>query len=592
MAMEESFPDMFQNVEARYRMFFDHSPDGIVIIDPVTARPVEFNEMAHRQLGYSREEFAKLTISDLDVDETPEQTRAHIAEAIQKGRIDFETRHRSRQGEIRNVHVKVQSTEISGKQLYLCIWRDITDHKKAEEALARSEEKFRKAFYTSPDAVNINRLEDGLYVSINPGFTEIMGYTEADIIGKSSLELNIWDDARDRQRLVEGLKRDGRVANLEAVFRAKDGGIRYGLMSASVIDLDGTAHILSLTRDITGRIRAEEGVRESEKKFRTLTENTPDIISRFDRQGRHLFVNRAIEKVTNLKAEDYLGKTNEELGMPGEILALWNRRLRKVFETAETVHFEFDFPSPGGVRTFFSTVVPEFDEEGNVSTVLVLVRDITHQKESMEKLRRTLGATVHAIAVTVETRDPYTAGHQRGVADLARSIATEMGLSSDRVDGIRMAAIVHDLGKISVPAEILSKPTRLTKIEFEIIKTHAQSGYDILREIEFPWPIARMVLEHHERMDGSGYPNGLKNGELLLESKILIVADVVESMASHRPYRAGLGIGAALEEIEKNRGILYDEAVVDACLRLFREKGLSHDGREFRRQAFSPGQTV
>ncbi|MEW6184802.1 MAG: HD domain-containing phosphohydrolase, partial [Thermodesulfobacteriota bacterium] len=192
---------------------------------------------------------------------------------------------------------------------------------------------------------------------------------------------------------------------------------------------------------------------------------------------------------------------------------------------------------------------------------------------SLKKLRTALGGIVRITAMTVEARDPYTAGHQRRVADLARSIGQEMGLSENQVEGLRMVGVIHDLGKIAVPAEILSKPTKLTTIEFELIKTHPQTGFDILKDIEFPWPIARMVLEHHERINGSGYPNGLKGNALLWESKILMVADVVEAIASHRPYRPAHGIGAALEEIEKNRGVLYESDVVDSCLRLFREKG-------------------
>ncbi|HPL68550.1 MAG TPA: HD-GYP domain-containing protein, partial [Smithellaceae bacterium] len=178
----------------------------------------------------------------------------------------------------------------------------------------------------------------------------------------------------------------------------------------------------------------------------------------------------------------------------------------------------------------------------------------------------------------VETRDPYTAGHQRRVADLARAIATEMGLSGDQIDGIRIAGTIHDLGKISVPSEILTIPRKLTALEYSLIKNHPQSGYDILKDIEFPWPIARMIVEHHERINGSGYPNGLPGEDLLIESKILSVADVVEAMATHRPYRPALGIDAALAEITANRGILYDPEVVDACLRLFRDKGyqISH----------------
>jgi HD-GYP domain-containing protein (c-di-GMP phosphodiesterase class II) len=193
--------------------------------------------------------------------------------------------------------------------------------------------------------------------------------------------------------------------------------------------------------------------------------------------------------------------------------------------------------------------------------------------DSFQSLRKALGATVQALAVTAEIRDPYTAGHQRRVADLARSIAAKIGLRSDQIDGIRTAGTIHDIGKISVPAEILSKPTTLSKIEFSLIKVHSQSGYDILKDIDFPWPVARMVLEHHEKMNGSGYPRGLRGDDILLESRIIAVADVVEAIASHRPYRPALGIDVALSEIAKDKGILYDGDVADACLKLFQDDG-------------------
>ncbi|KAF0117913.1 MAG: response regulator receiver [bacterium] len=173
----------------------------------------------------------------------------------------------------------------------------------------------------------------------------------------------------------------------------------------------------------------------------------------------------------------------------------------------------------------------------------------------------------------VETRDPYTAGHQRRSADLARAIANEMGLSQEQVDGIRIAGLIHDLGKMYVPSEILSKPGRITDLEYSLIKTHPQAGYDILKNIGFPWPIAQIVLQHHERIDGSGYPFGLLGKDILIEAKVLAVGDVVEAIASHRPYRPSYGIDKAFEEISKNKGILYDSQIVDACLRLFNEKG-------------------
>jgi putative nucleotidyltransferase with HDIG domain len=193
-------------------------------------------------------------------------------------------------------------------------------------------------------------------------------------------------------------------------------------------------------------------------------------------------------------------------------------------------------------------------------------------QSSLNKLRSAMGGVVQAMALTVERRDPYTAGHQRRVSDLARGVAAEMALTAHQIDGIRMAGLIHDLGKICVPAEILSKPGQLTEIEHTLIKDHPQVGYEILKEIEFPWPVAQIVLQHHERIDGSGYPVGLSGDDIIIEAKTLAVADVVEAMASHRPYRPTLGRDMALGEISQNRGVLYDPDVVDACMKLLQEK--------------------
>lgn len=193
-------------------------------------------------------------------------------------------------------------------------------------------------------------------------------------------------------------------------------------------------------------------------------------------------------------------------------------------------------------------------------------------QRALESLKKSVGATIEVITSAVEARDPYTAGHQVRSASLASSIAEEMGLPEDQIDGIRMAGHIHDIGKLSVPSEILTKPTKLTDLEFALIKEHSLSGYEMLKNVESPWPLAQVVYQHHERMDGSGYPRKLKGDEILIEARIIAVSDVVESMASHRPYRPSLGLEAALEEIEKNKGILYDAAVAEACLRLFREK--------------------
>jgi putative nucleotidyltransferase with HDIG domain len=193
--------------------------------------------------------------------------------------------------------------------------------------------------------------------------------------------------------------------------------------------------------------------------------------------------------------------------------------------------------------------------------------------QSVEKLRKTTGFVIDVIALAVEARDPYIAGHQKRVADLARAIASEMKLSEDVIDGIRMAGLIHDLGKISIPAEILGQPRSLVDAEYSVVKTHPEIGYHILKEIDFARPVALIVYQHHERMDGSGYPRAIRKEEILPEAKILAVADVVEAICTHRPYRPTLGIDRALKEISQHRGILYDPEVVDVCVNLFRKKG-------------------
>lgn len=228
--------------------------------------------------------------------------------------------------------------------------------------------------------------------------------------------------------------------------------------------------------------------------------------------------------------------------------------------------------------------MPRFGNDRRLVGLIHVVRDITERKLAEEELKRTLdslrkavGAALQVLESTVEIRDLYTAGHQIRTANIARAIAAEMGLPNEKIDAIRMAGSIHDIGKLFVPSEILSKPSKLSAIEFSLIKEHARKGYEILKNVESPWPLADIVYQHHERMNGSGYPRNLKGDDILMEARIMAVADVVESMSSYRPYRSALGIDAALEEIENNRGTLYDKNVADACLRLFREKGFQFE---------------
>jgi len=329
--------------------------------------------------------------------------------------------------------------------------------------------------------------------------------------------------------------------------------------------------------------RLKENPREQIGFADIILDESPVFFVAIGRDGKTIRMN-----TTMLKALEYTPDEVEDVDylttfVPEEDREGLMRVFKKIVEHGEQTLNENRVISKTGKVYFIEWHgKPVFGPDGSFDFFVGVGIDITKRKDieksltqSLERLRRSISGIVDAISMTVEIRDPYTAGHQRRVAWLARAIAQEMGLSSEMVEGVRSAGQIHDIGKIAVPAEILTMPRKLTPIEFSIIKTHPEMGYNILKDIDFPYPLADIVLQHHERLDGSGYPKGIKGDEIIIESRILAVADVVEAIASHRPYRPAQGIDIALGEIEINKGILYDEKAVDACIRLFKEKGFN-----------------
>lgn len=357
--------------------------------------------------------------------------------------------------------------------------------------------------------------------------------------------------------------------------------------------------------------------------MRLLFSGVTDLTYIYDTEGNILFVNKVFEKFTGHRPEEFYGKPFAALFDEENLKKAMDAYTRTL--KGESPHYELCFKNTKILCEYRN--FPLRDEKGKLIGVMGIARDITARKQTEEGLRvlneslekriiehssrllelndelmreidarkrqerefkqcieksqKSLRGIIQTLALTVESRDTYSAGHQKRVAYLTSCIAEEMGLSKERVAGVRLAALLHDIGKVSVPDEILNNPDRLTEAEMNIIRGHPQVGYDILKEIEFPWSVAQIVLQHHERVNGSGYPLGLSGNDILLEAKILGVADVIDAMTSPRPYRQPIPLDKALNEISQNRGILYDFNVVYACLAIFNEKGFKFEQENY-----------
>lgn len=426
----------------------------------------------------------------------------------------------------------------------------------------------------------------------------ITGISEEELLGLYFTEL--FEDSHKR-RVKEKLdlidKGPQKISeDLPVVLKNK-------MVSLSILHVkeEDLRSVIIILNDVTERNKAEQALAEQKEFSEKMIENS--AVPTFVINSKHEVIiwNKACEELTGIKAAEMIGTNNHWKGFyvhkrphvadivvdrtPGSMPDYYGNYKKSAF-AEEGLQAEGWFADLGGKKRYiFFDAAPIYSSKCELVGAIETLHDITDRKlferelkMTTDKLRKNLIGTMQTISLTIETRDPYTAGHQKEVSKLARSIAQEIGLSADTIDNVRMAGAIHDIGKMAVPAEILSKPGKLTDIEMSLIKTHSESGYNILKDAELPYPIAEITLQHHERMDGSGYPKGLKGDQILLEARIISVADVVEAISSHRPYRPSLGINIALEEIEKNKGLFYDVHVADACLRLFREKGYKMGG--------------
>ena len=449
---------------------------------------------------------------------------------------------------------------------YQAVGQDITERKLAEEALRQNQLRY-ETFINATDDMAFLKDDELRYVIINEANAAYFGRSVEETVGQTDADL-MPTEAAARCRLtdLEALESHGIVLSHEEV----DGSI-YETRKFPVVLGDDRVGVGGYVRDVTERKLAEERLAAASRQWRQTFDAMSDSVALFDEEGRVLRCNAATTVLAGRGFDDIVGRRCFEV-FHGGIAFHPDCPQQRALDSGQT---ETSTIEQGG-HWLRITFQPLTDEGGRVCGGVHMVTDVSDLKHAEEGLLESLTAqqtitdgVIAALARTIEVRDPYTAGHQRRVSELGAAMALHMGLGEERAEGVRVAGMLHDVGKITIPAEILSKPGRLTTMEFELIKGHAQAGFEILQTIHFPWLVAAMTLQHHERQDGSGYPAGLRGDEILPEARILAVADVVEAMASHRPYRAALGVAAALEEVHAGAGTRYEAFAVAACERVF-----------------------
>jgi PAS domain S-box-containing protein/putative nucleotidyltransferase with HDIG domain len=448
-----------------------------------------------------------------------------------------------------------------------------------KEALRQSEEHYRSLVVNINDVINTLNAE-GVVTYISPVIELFAGYKAEEVIGKPFIN---YIHPEDQQVLMESLRQalNGQVEPAEFRLLRKDGTFIYVRAVNRALAKNDQISLAGVMSDITERKRAEEDLRASEEKYRRIFNTTGTPAMTIEEDTTISLVNREFEILSGYTKEEIEGKKSWQEFYAGAKLTnmISYHHLRRIDPDSAPKQYETEFITRTGAAR---QVVITVSVDPGTKQIIAFILDITELKqaenalqESHARLVKTFEQTVEALVSIVEMRDPYTSSHQVKVASLACAIAAEIGTPAERIGAIRTAAMLHDIGKIFVPQEILNKPGTLNALEWSFVKTHAEASYVILKNIEFYLPIAEIVRQHHERLDGSGYPRGLSGDSILKEARILAVADVVEAMASHRPYRAALPLETALEEISSKKGLLYDAEVVDACLRLFLEKGFA-----------------
>ncbi len=578
-----------QESQRRMQSIFDSVGDGIVVLDSV-GRVTAANRRIKDVGGWTLEDIMGKPFDEMAMfrpEDIEKMVDVFVPVISGKASPIMEVKCATKSGGRLDLEIRVtplkKDNDVVG---IIAVLRDITERRRAEEGLRESEQKNRLLVENTNEGIVV--VQDGRVVFANRKTLQIMerlGYAPEDL---EEIPLEMFVYPEDRQAFLDAGRRwlaGGDDLSGLHQFRgvARNGQIRWIEINAVFLEWDGRPATLVFLDDVTSRKDAERALVESEERYRLLAENVSDVIWVTDLDLRPTYISPSLKGLVGPLEKDPHYSSLEDAMAPESARKV--RDLLSELLASGKDHLDGGLPLEleilrgDGSSVWVDTTASIIrDESGRPVELLGVLRNITRRKqaeerlqESFQKLEKTLTGTIQAIRAMVDTRDRYTSGHQQRVTELACAIAEAMGLSKERIQAVHVAGQLHDVGKITLPTEILTKPGRLNEIEFAMIRTHPKAGFDILESIDFPWPIARMVLQHHERQNGSGYPGGLRGDDILTEARIIAVADVVEAMSSHRPYRPALGVDKALDEIRRNRGTLYDPEAADACVSIFEE---------------------
>ncbi len=564
--------------ETRYRRLFETAQDGILLLDAKTGEITDVNPFLVDLLGYSEKEIVGKKLWEIG----PFLDRAAARNAFEKLQTDHYVRYEDLPLEAsdgRRVQVEFVSNlyAVGSAEVIQCNIRDIAQRKLAEDT-ARGE-NLSKELALASDELGVWRLDlatGKVWRSLR--YDQIFGYST--LLAEWTYEMFLRHVLPEDRGAVADSYGSALAAKTDWDFtcriRREDGEVRW-IWAKGKPELDerqSPVAMFGFVQDISEQKRAETDLLESEQRLTLALEATRDGIYDVDFAAGKTFYSQGYAAMLGYGLAEMLPPSQEiweGLLHPDDREGALGTLDRCMRGEAEDYDMEFRLRTKTGEWCWIQSRgrVVGRNSAGNPLRLVGTHRDITERKQAEEALSRSFEATLNALSRAAERRDPYTAGHQRRVTQLALAISRSLGYPEDACHTLRVAGMLHDIGKLGVPAEILSKPSALSRIELELVRTHPQVAYEILGDVGFPGPVAEIVLQHHERLDGSGYPRGLSGAAILPEAKVLAIADVVEAMASHRPYRPALGIAAALDEIRAGRGTHYDPQAVDVCVGLF-----------------------